>query len=303
MGSLITQGVIGACVGMIHRYCTFGVLIAAMFVSGSAGAQSGPPAAVAPAATGAPRDMALEGAESMIGRALFLRGGHAGNDLAFDTMGHAKGETKLVDWTLAGVNIEKVTRRNAGELELDGVRVAMRYNPDQHIFERHPQKDAKVKIILAVNPEARGLQGALAAVFSVGIDPALQRAMPAYWRHYFSPSMAWPNDELTGQTILPANTPATAGLEFPVAEKKPEPEFTAEARQDRVKGLVQVRLTVGTDGVPRRIAIKQPLGYGLDARVAENLARYRFRPGMKDGKPVAMEMIVNQMFDVYPGPR
>jgi hypothetical protein len=53
----------------------------------------------------------------------------------------------------------------------------------------------------------------------------------------------------------------------------------------------------------RRIAIRQPLGYGLDARVAENLGRYRFKPGMKDGKPVAVEMVVNQTFDVYPGAR
>jgi len=215
-------------------------------------------------------------------------------------VGHVKGEPKQVDWTLAGANIEKVTRRNAGELELDGVRVAIRYNPEQHIFERHPQKDEKLKIVLGVNDEARGLQGALATMFAVGIDPALQRAMPAYWRHYFSPGMAWPADDLTGQTIVAANT---AGLEFPVAEKKPEPEFTGEARLDKVKGMVLVKIVVGTDGMVRRVSIRQPLGYGLDARVVENLGRYRFRPGMKDGKPVAVEMVVNQTFDVYPGAR
>ena len=206
-----------------------------------------------------------------------------------------------MDWTLAGANIEKVTRKNAGELELTGVRVAMRYNPEQHIFERHPLKDEKLKITLAVNNEARGLQAALATIFAVGIDPALQRAMPAYWRHYFSPGMAWPQDDLTGQTLVPAN--GVGGLEFPVAEKKPEPEFTGEARQDKVKGTVLVKMVVGTDGLVRHVVIRQPLGYGLDARVAENLGRYRFKPGMKDGKPVAVEMVVNQTFDIYPGPR
>jgi hypothetical protein len=177
----------------------------------------------------------------------------------------------------------------------------MRYNPEQHIFERHPQKDQKLKISLAVNAEARGLQGALATMFAVGIDPGLQRAMPAYWRHYFSPSLAWPPDELTGQPIVPAT--GASGLEFPVAEKKPEPEFTGEARLDKVKGSVVAKIVVGPDGVAHRISIKQPLGYGLDARVAETLGRYRFKPGVKDGKPVAVEMVVNQVFDVYPGPR
>ena len=245
------------------------------------------------------RDSALEGADAMVGRALFLRGGYSGGELSYDAMGHVKGEPKQLDWTLAGVNIEKVVRKNAGELQFEGTRVAMRYNPDQHIFERHPLKDEKIKIMLGVNLDGHGLQGALATMFAVGIDPALQRAMPPYWRHYFSPKLAWPDDDLTNQMIISGNA---AGLEYPVAEKKPEPEFTSEARQDHVKGLVQIKLVVGVDGVPRRIAIRQPLGYGLDARVVETLARYRFKPGMKDGKPVAVEMVVNQMFDVYPGP-
>jgi hypothetical protein len=34
----------------------------------------------------------------------------------------------------------------------------------------------------------------------------------------------------------------------------------------------------------------------------ETAARYRFHPGMKDGKPVAVEMLLNQAFDYYPPP-
>ncbi len=255
-----------------------------------------------------PADPALDGASSLVGRALLLRGCYAGGEFSFDSLGHIKGDPKVVDWTLAGAQIDKVVRHSgvpaagggAGELELDGLRVALRYNPEQHVWERHPLKTQKLRIILAVNDEARGLQGALATMFSVGIDPALQRSMAPYWRHYFAPGLAWPNDELTGQTIVPVNV--TAGVELPVLEKKLEPDFTNEARDDHVKGVVQVRMIVGPDGVPRRIAIRQPLGYGLDARTAETVAKYRFRPGMKDGKPAAMEMSLNQTFDYYPPP-
>lgn len=288
--------------GKMWRFGTLGLFFASSLAPGGI---AGWTAAVGQQPTplvreGVQRDAALEGAETLVGRALFLRVGYSGGELSFDSMGHVKGEPKQLDWTLAGVNIEKVSRKNAGELQLEGVRVAMRYNPEQHIFERHPLKDEKIRIMLGVNPDAHGLQGALAMMFAVGIDPALQRAMPPYWKHYFSSKLAWPDDDLTAQTIVSGNA---AGLEYPVAEKKPEPEFTTQARLDHVKGMVQVKLVVGVDGVPRRIAIRQPLGYGLDARVVENLARYRFRPGMKDGKPVAVEMVVNQMFDVYPGPR
>ncbi len=248
------------------------------------------------------RDEALEATEALVGRAIFIRHGYAGGELTYDVLGHVHGEPKELDWTLAGADIDKVLRRSPAELELDGVRVAMRYNPDQHVFERHPQKDQKLKIVLAVNEGARGLQGALATIFAVGIDPGLQRAMPLYWRHYFSPGLAWPSDPLTGKTIIGLTAPV-AGLEMPVIEKKAEPEFTTEARQDHLKGVVGLRLTVGPDGLPARIAIRQPLGYGLDANAVQAVAKYRFRPGMKDGQPVAVDMLVNQTFDYYQPPR
>lgn len=250
-----------------------------------------------------PIDPALDAAQALIGRALFLRGFYAGNELKYDATGHVEGQPRQVDWTLAGANIEKVVRRGpeagSGELELDGTRVAIRYNPDQHIFERHPQKDP-LRIVLTVNPDARGLQGALATIFAVGIDPALQRSMPVYWRHYFAPGLAWPNDDLSGASVVPASAAAGNGVEYPTLEKRLEPDFTIEARVDHVKGLVQLRLTVGSDGVPRRIWIKQPLGYGLDAKAVETAARLRFRPGVKEGKPAAVEMVINQAFDYHP---
>jgi hypothetical protein len=253
-------------------------------------------AATAPAKT----DPALDGAQALIGRALFVRDFYGGGELAYDAAGKIAGQPHHVDWTLAGADIQRVARHDAAALELDGVRVAIRYNPDQHIFERHPQKDQKLKILLAVNPEARGLQGARATVFAVGIDPALQRSMPPYWRHYFTPALEWPNDDLSGAPIVPVNAAAGGGLEYPVLDKKIEPDFTMEARLDHVRGVVQLRMTIGTDGIPRRIWIKQPLGYGLDARTVETATKFRFRPGLKNGKPAAMEIVVNQAYDANP---
>jgi TonB family protein len=263
--------------------------------------QSSARVAPAPGVTPA-RDAALDATASLVGRAIFIRNGYAGSELTYDVLGHVRGAPKQLDWTLAGADIEKVERRSPVELELDGVRVALRYNPDQHVFERHPQKDQKLKVLLAVNDAARGLQGALATIFAVGIDPGLQRAMPPHWRHYFSPGLAWPSDDLTGQPVVALSAPV-AGVEMPAIEKKVEPGFTGEARQDRVKGVVGLKLTVGADGVPRRIAIRQPLGYGLDESAVQAVAKYRFRPGRKDGQPVAVEMLVNQTFDYYQPPR
>jgi hypothetical protein len=146
------------------------------------------------------KDEGLNAASSLVGKALFLRGFYLSNELTFDADGRVQGTPKVGDWTLAAVNVLKVERRGAGEIELDGVRVAIRYNTDSHEFQRHALNDDKMRLLVKDTGKAKQLETAFAAMFSVGIDPGLQRAMPDYWRHYFDPTLVWPQDALSGQT-------------------------------------------------------------------------------------------------------
>ena len=214
------------------------------------------------------------------------------------------GNPKVGDWTLAGVNVSKVELR-AGEMELDGVRVAIRYSAEQHQFERHPLNDEKVKILVGLAggtgaTSAKSFEAAVAAIFAVGIDPALQRSMPECWQHYFNPGLEWPADALTGVTVYPTfGLPNQAKDVVPAkGEHKAEVKFTNFAERDRVKGTVLLRLVVDADGVPRRISIVQPLGYGLDERAVEAMAKWRFAPGTREGKAVATGVVVAQEFAV-----
>ena len=267
----------------------------AWFIVAIAGLAAG--SAQAPVSAAPPPDPVVAAAEVWIGRALILRGFPAGNDLEYDRAGKLQNPGKATDWTLAGIDLEKVSRRRDNELELDGTRVAIRYNPDQHQFERHPLHDFHVKVAFPA-ADAVAVSKTMAAIFSTGIDPALERSMPPGWSHYFLPASDWTGaDALAGVTIVPASGKLPEGATLPEAEKKTEPGYTDQARADRVKGTVGIRLVVDAEGVPRRITIRQPLGYGLDARTAEAVSRWRFRPGLVDGKPVAMEVLVNQAFD------
>ena len=267
---------------------------AALLCVSAAAAQAPPPA---PAAN----DPALAAAQVWIGRALILRGFWAANELDYDAQGQPKKPGKSLDWTLAGMNLDKVIRRPDGDLELDGERVAIRYNPDQHSFERHTLAQAHLRVVFPARDSAAA-NHALAAIFSTGIDPALEHSMPAFWSHYFLPQLPWPGDGLE-TTPIPAGGKLPEGAVPPVAEKKPEPDYTTEARADNVKGTVILRVTVGEDGVPRRVTIRQPLGYGLDKSTADALAHWQFRPGLVAGKPAAMEVIVSQQFDLVSPPR
>jgi hypothetical protein len=152
-------------------------------------------------------DAEMTAASLLVGRALFLRGFYLNNELTYDAAGKVRGEPKVGDWTLAAMNVLTVARRGTGEIELDGVRAAVRYNTDNHEFERHVLKDEKIQVVVADPGDSTRLEAVFAEIFSVGIDPEMQRAMPDYWRHYFNPALAWPEDALDGQTVYPMNGP------------------------------------------------------------------------------------------------
>jgi len=243
----------------------------------------------------------VDAAAQMVGRALFLRCFCAEDNLSFDVQGHIEGQTKIVDWTLAGVNVQKVERKGSGEVELDGVRVAIRFATERREFDRHPQNDNKMRIVVADTGDAAAFEQALQRVFATGIDRELQRAMPEYWQHYFEPGLVWPQDALTGQTIASIAAP-TAEASIATVTQKSDASYTSPAGHDRVAGTVRLRMVVDAEGVPRRIAVAQPLGYGLDEKAVEALRKYRFAPAMVQGKAVASNVSIDEEFVVV-GPR
>ena len=69
-----------------------------------------------------------------------------------------------------------------------------------------------------------------------------------------------------------------------------------EARKARYSGIVKLGADIDGSGHPRNIRVVQSLGMGLDERAVEALALWLFRPGTKDGKPVAVSALVEVSF-------
>jgi TonB family protein len=84
----------------------------------------------------------------------------------------------------------------------------------------------------------------------------------------------------------------------PKVDHRVEAKFGDPALRDRVQGSVELRLVVDASGVPRRVAIARPLGYGLDASAVEAVQKWRFAPGMRGGSPVATNVVVEQQFSL-----
>ena len=89
------------------------------------------------------------------------------------------------------------------------------------------------------------------------------------------------------------------GIDAPKAKSTPEPEFTEIARYEKFHGTVVVNVVVGTDGSLHRIRLVRALGLGLDEAAESKLKTWRFDPGMRNGKPVAVEMNIEVSFNLY----
>ena len=108
----------------------------------------------------------------------------------------------------------------------------------------------------------------------------------------------------TGDGYGPGSGGGTGGGVFraggdvsnPVPISRPEPEYSEEARKAKYSGTVLLQIVVGEDGIPRNIKVLRPLGLGLDEKAVEAVSHWRFRPGLKGGKPVAVQATIEVSF-------
>ena len=84
----------------------------------------------------------------------------------------------------------------------------------------------------------------------------------------------------------------------PVVLYQVDPEFSEEARKAKFSGSVYVYLWVGTDGKPSHVRVVRGVGMGLDEKAVEAVRQYQFKPAMKDGKPVQVDLYVYVNFQI-----
>jgi TonB family protein len=78
-----------------------------------------------------------------------------------------------------------------------------------------------------------------------------------------------------------------------------DPEFSDEARRNKYQGKVIVSIIVDVQGNPQNPRVVRALGEGLDEKAIEAIKQYRFKPAMKNGKPVPVMMNVEIDFRLY----
>jgi TonB family protein len=67
---------------------------------------------------------------------------------------------------------------------------------------------------------------------------------------------------------------------------KPTPAYTAEARQKKIEGDVELDVEFTASGQIHVLRVVQGLGYGLDEAAVTAAQQIRFNPARRDGQPV-----------------
>lgn len=120
-------------------------------------------------------------------------------------------------------------------------------------------------------------------------------------KRYYSLIMNMPNlTSATGSWIIrfaelkqgDDKIPLTA----PVALSKMDPAYPADALADHVEGTVTLYAIIRTDGSVDGIRVLNSLDDRLDQNAIRALSHWHFRPGTKNGEPVAVEAVVQIPF-------
>jgi periplasmic protein TonB len=89
---------------------------------------------------------------------------------------------------------------------------------------------------------------------------------------------------------------AGGDVSMPQLVSKVEPEYSEEARKAKYSGTVLLSIVVDEHGLPRNIKVIRPVGLGLDEKAIDAVSRWRFRPGLKGGRAVAVQANIEVSF-------
>jgi TonB family protein len=123
-------------------------------------------------------------------------------------------------------------------------------------------------------------------------------------RRYYSLIMNMPNlASASGSWIIrfaelkqsDDKTPLVA----PVALSKVDPAYPPDVLRDHIEGKVTLYAVIRADGTVANIRVLDSLDSRLDANAVRALSEWHFRPGTKNGEPVAVEAVVEIPFRMH----
>jgi len=236
----------------------------------------------------------------LVGKSIYLRGGWGGKKLEFDGNGQPESTYKILSFTESGFKATSV-RLDRNTLEIEGDRFGLEFDPKGEM-STFVGKGVTVEVHV---PPGTDLQAVVDAIFAPDLV-ALVPTMPSFWQSYAKQHFA-KHDEVHINEALGPYTADSQSSESPHLEegvKEPRvlhyenPKFSDTSRAAKYSGKVLVYFVVDEKGDPTHIQVVRPAGLGLDEEAVASVSQYKFKPGIKDGKPVKVELAMEIVFKI-----
>ena len=91
-----------------------------------------------------------------------------------------------------------------------------------------------------------------------------------------------------------------AGVSDPTCLRCPYPEYSYEARRDKVNGTVVLDVLVTAEGTVQDAVVTRKLGSGLDEKAVKTVKGWKLKPCIKDGQAVTCWTNIQILFRIYP---
>jgi TonB family protein len=89
------------------------------------------------------------------------------------------------------------------------------------------------------------------------------------------------------------------GVTAPKGTYMPQPGYTEKARKKKLSGTVVLAMIVTTQGDADDVKVVRGFDPDLDQHAVDTVRQWKFEPGTKDGKPVAVALAVEVSYRLY----
>ena len=251
------------------------------------------------------RRAAAQGSEAdisarLLHRPLYLRDSWGENKLEFDNGGHPLKPYRVVPFTVAAIDIDKV-QRSGDRLDIQGRRVGLEFDRSGRMTREVLPGKVEVVVDAAAGTD---LRPALDAVFTEDLAEVPSACtgpwLPYAETHWLAHTSSGQPGEVGRHSPANASVLRVGGDVLPpkiLAQKNPV--FSEEARSLRYTGDVTVSAWVQPDGTTAHVTVRRPAGLALDERAVAAVESYRFRPATRNGQPVTVEIYVDVNFQTF----
>lgn len=244
------------------------------------------------------KDLEGQTRQSYEGKLLMLRNSCTEEVVDFDNDGTLLGKCDPGPWTMDSMLLVKKISFKNDSVKIEGWRVIVVLRLDQGKAVNPLATTFPIAINLKVSLQAKSDVGLKALLFKIFTPERLEERFNASWKPLISDQDEKVlNNKPKGIYGILDGTRPVFFLEKDVVEPpkpifQPDPEYTENARANRVQGVVIVGAVINERGQPEILKLIQPLERSLDAQALSSISRWKFRPAVKDAKPVPCRITI-----------